>query len=67
MTGLAMQADALVKGFKYLPRSWEDLRDAIDLKTGSQLDGTQLDILTDMVRDRLLRRHLKQFNKDQDT
>jgi hypothetical protein len=34
-------------------QKWEDLRDWIDLETGSDLDCLQLDLLTDMVRDRL--------------
>lgn len=30
-------------------RSWDALRDWLDLETGSDLDATRLDILTDMV------------------
>lgn len=32
---------------------WEDLRDWIDAETGGDLDCVPLDILTDMVKDRL--------------
>lgn len=32
---------------------WESIRDAVDIKTGGELDCIQLDILTDMVKGRL--------------
>ena len=34
---------------KSLPRSWSALRDLVDQVTGGDLDGFQLDLLTDWV------------------
>jgi hypothetical protein len=36
--------------------NWERLRDHVDFATGSELDCTQLDILTDLVKARIANR-----------
>jgi len=52
---LAKRADEIAAKFREPAENWEVLRDYVDLKTGGELDCIQLDLLTDMVAQRIKR------------
>lgn len=57
MRGLSKLADSIASQLgPKAPPTWELLRDEIDGLTGSDLDCTQLDLVTDMVTGRLTRK-----------
>jgi hypothetical protein len=45
-------------------KNWDRLRDRLDMATGSDLDCQPLDILTDMVADRLRRPNTRGKHRD---
>lgn len=49
----AKLADTLAKRMRPSGATWEELRDDLDIRCGSELDVVQLDMLTDMVEKRL--------------
>ena len=52
---LAKRADEIAAKIRMPAENWEVLRDYVDLKTGGELDCIQLDLLTDMVEQRIKR------------